>query len=264
MKWEVAELEDNPRYLGSRAFVRAWQKQPRQWRLDWLQAQWLRGAVILHPRVGAPHAGFWHALSLTVQHEVADFSDRPHDDQLAQWLHEMRYVLSAHFADWVRIWFDGATDADKLAAYLARVGRLHYALAESARLHQKFDRKTGQLASTGANLKVLVRFHAEFILSAQGEFLLVDLVNMAAPTPGNLNGASFNYGQRNDWRGVDKPGWHGRLDVLPVFGFDGERKQAGRGYTTFSVADWPKQALYQSWLQHRRDFARLIKSKKHR
>lgn len=181
-----------------------------------------------------PASPFWQVFARTVQ--VAFPGDSMVDKGvLAGQVHQLRYLISSQQAQWVRQSYGrpGETDEMALAAYirdlaehnhhLDRLGVDNYKayfdfdLTESARLHQKLavERfKDGQLKPfqvgllPPANLKILLRFHAEFIIDESGRFLN-ELDAEAVSEAGIVNGASFNYANSNNKR-------HKQLDILPV------------------------------------------------
>lgn len=170
----------------------------------------------------APHDTFWLLFARTLQRAFPydDFIQRDGNQRLKRQLHQFRYVISCQQAQWVRNHFrePGMTDAEALAAYLKSRPGLPYSFGESSRLHNKaYISPQGLPASvlypdgheSQANVKILLAFHTEFILDKEGCFLNV-LDPEGLSQNGLVNGASFNYGNRN------RPGnlaSHTRYDV---------------------------------------------------
>ena len=108
------------------------------------------------------------------------------------------------------------TDAEALASYFKSRPSMPYSFNESSRLHNKayIDKLSGRVfypdgQKSQVNIKILLDFHTEFILDQQGRFLNI-LDPEGASQNGLVNGASFNYGNRN------RPGnraSHTRYDV---------------------------------------------------
>lgn len=209
-----------------------------------------------------PDSPYWGFLAgLVDQAFPGDSLSQP--SGLGRQVHQLRYVISYQQADWIRRHYGGVgvSDRQALITYLATKNRRNsllehlgllpsdysvYDLRESARLHNKlaFDYK-GRVQAWEAlpNVKILLNFHTEFILDAQGNFANVlgeDLSNQN----GLINGASFNYASRNNRR-------HRQLDVAPVASHDPRyRLKALRG--TDMVYRSPKSAqIWQrrSWLE---------------
>ena len=108
------------------------------------------------------------------------------------------------------------TDVEALASYLKDWPALSYSFQESSRLHNKayIDKMYGQAVypdgqASQANIKILIDFHTEFILDQTGRFLNI-IDPEGASQNGIVNGASFNYGERN--RPVNQAS-HTRYDV---------------------------------------------------
>ncbi|KXT83365.1 hypothetical protein STRDD11_01531 [Streptococcus sp. DD11] len=172
----------------------------------------------------APHDPFWRLFARTLQQAFPydDFRQQDGNQRLKRQLHQFRYVISCQQAQWVRQHFrqPGMTDAEALAAYLQALPKRIYSFRESSRLHNKayIDQSglqpqvvypDGQ--SRQANFKILINFHTEFILDREGAFLNI-LDPERTSQNGLVNGASFNYGNRN------RPGnraSHSRCDVKP-------------------------------------------------
>lgn len=168
----------------------------------------------------APHDRFWKIFSRTLRlaFPADDFSQRDGNQKLKRQLHQFRYVISCQQAQWVRERYRqaGMTDAEALASYLKGCPAVLYSFQESSRLHNKayIDKKSGQAIypdaqASQANIKILIDFHTEFILDQAGRFLNI-IDPEGASQNGIVNGASFNYGERN------RPGnqaSHTRYDV---------------------------------------------------
>ena len=117
-------------------------------------------------------------------------------------MHQFRYLISSQQAQWVRQHFrkPGMTDGQALVAYFQAHPDPDCQLWESSRLHNKVFVDKGQVTYPDhqpyqANIKILHRFHTEFILDREGQFL-----NLLDPEKssqnGLVNGASFNYGEK--------------------------------------------------------------------
>lgn len=181
-----------------------------------------------------PHDSFWKVLAETVDRAFPDLTLSSSQDLLAKQVHQLRYLLSTYQTVWVRRHYGGLGRDDRaaLVAYLATADRrdslwewlglsrydyqLSYDLRESARLHNKRGHLKARPQAPlifpdgrdDINLKVLVNWHSEFILTSRGK-----LINLLDPDGydenGVINGASFNYGRRQGNR-------HHQLDILPV------------------------------------------------
>lgn len=167
-----------------------------------------------------PHDGFWKIFSRTLRQAFPadDFSQRDGNQKLKRQLHQFRYVISCQQAQWVRDHYrqTGMTDAEALASYLKDWSALPYSFQESSRLHNKahIDKRSEQAIypdgqASQANIKILIDFHTEFILDQTGRFLNI-IDPEGASQNGIVNGASFNYGERN--RPVNQAS-HTRYDV---------------------------------------------------
>lgn len=185
-----------------------------------------------------PHAGFWAVFARAVDLAFPGQAILVTEDRLARQVHQLRYLLSTYQADWVRRYYGGTDQSDRqaLVAYLSqadardRLGewlglsaydyQLTYDLGESSRLHNK--RGQAQASPGGGlvfpeapgllNLKILINYHSEFILTSQGQ--LANLMERSGTSAnGILNGASFNYASQLGRR-------HLELDVAPVAGHD--------------------------------------------
>ena len=117
-------------------------------------------------------------------------------------MHQFRYVISSQQAQWVRQHFrkPGMTDGQALVAYFQAHPDLDCQLWESSRLHNKAFVNKGKVTYPDqqpyqANIKILHRFHTEFILDSEGRFLNI-LDPEKSSQNGLVNGASFNYGEK--------------------------------------------------------------------
>ncbi|AXQ79086.1 DUF3114 domain-containing protein [Streptococcus chenjunshii] len=160
-----------------------------------------------------PDHKFWHELALAVQlafpKETLSTADK-----LAHQIHQFRYVISAYQAEWVRRCFPGDTDRESLLHYLRTKKRkrfwrrrFDFNLGESSRLHNKLP-QSGNDISFPINIKIVMGFHTEFILDSQDCFAN-ELDPRGRKLNGLINGASFNYANRNNRR-------HRELDIMPV------------------------------------------------
>ena len=157
----------------------------------------------MHPNL-SPHAPFWRQFCHTIRQAFspADFIADSGNQRLKGQLHQFRYVISSQQAQWVREHFRklGMTDGQALVAYFQAHPELDCQLWESSRLHNKAfvykdkviypDHRPYQ-----ANIKILHRFHTEFILDREGQFLNI-LDPEGSSQNGLVNGASFNYGEK--------------------------------------------------------------------
>ena len=92
------------------------------------------------------------------------------------------------------------TDGQALVAYFQAHPDLDCQLWESSRLHNKAFVNKGKVLYPDqqpyqANIKILHRFHTEFILDREGRFLNV-LDPESSSQNGLVNGASFNYAEK--------------------------------------------------------------------
>lgn len=170
----------------------------------------------------APHDSFWGTFAKTVQtaFPADDFSQTDGNQELKSQVHQFRYLISSQQAQWVREHYraEGMTDAEALASYFKSRPSMPYSFNESSRLHNKayIDKLSGRVfypdgQKSQVNIKILLDFHTEFILDQQGRFLNI-IDPEGASQNGLVNGASFNYGDRN------RPGnraSHTRYDVKP-------------------------------------------------
>lgn len=173
----------------------------------------------------APNAPFWATFAKTVQaaYPGDSLSSLDGNQQLKRQIHQFRYVISAFQAQWVRNHFKKGkmTDADALAAYLRSLEKdkmfpnYDQYLNEPARHHNKGYYDVGKRkmvypgnTSNQANYKVTMRFYTEFILDKDGNFLN-EIDPKGATQNGVVNGASFNYADRNGKH-------HTALDVTPA------------------------------------------------
>lgn len=157
----------------------------------------------MHPNL-SPHAPFWRQFSQTIRQAFspADFIADSGNQRLKGQLHQFRYVISSQQAQWVREHFrkSGMTDGQALLAYFQAHPDLDCQLWESSRLHNKaFVNKDKVIYPDHqpyqANIKILHRFHTEFILDREGRFLNI-LDPEKSSQNGLVNGASFNYGEK--------------------------------------------------------------------
>ncbi|MBO4107584.1 DUF3114 domain-containing protein [Streptococcus suis] len=194
-----------------------------------------------------PHHPFWKDFSGFVAECFMDESL----GGLWKELHQLRYLIAVQQADWVRRQYgkNGQSDRDALVSYLRNLKKDAYDLDESARLHNKFfltenDRRVHHFSP---NLKILIYFHSEFILSSEGHFLLIG--DGQFDKNGTVNGASFNYASRNDRL-------HWLLDITPVRKFDPDfrrkmlKTKAGR-YIAPSLFPRKKFVIsFKNWATH--------------
>lgn len=190
----------------------------------------------------SPTSAFWKQLARTVDLAFPQENLSRASDDLAKQVHQLRYLLSAQQAQWVRDNYrrGGETDRQALIRYLAsRPARRFlswgkaYDLRQSARLHNK-PLKEGQARP---NLKILMGFHVEFILDDQGRFAN-ELDPEGTNLNGIINGASFNYASRNGNR-------HRQLDIQPVVSHDPDfrRRLLGRKRLGYRAPSRPRTAL---------------------
>lgn len=186
----------------------------------------------------APDDYFWGSFARLVQKAFPKDS-LSKADSLAHKVHQFRYLISAQQAQWVREHYrrDGQTDREALVAYLAGQSKkevekdtfgleefdyfVDYDLEESSRLHNKAASLRGQSGSVVmlypdfeplVNIKIVLSFHTEFILSSTGRFAN-ELDPEGLDENGVVNGASFNYANKND-------ALHRTLDIKPVKNHD--------------------------------------------
>ena len=157
----------------------------------------------MHPNL-SPHALFWHQFSQTIRQAFSptDFIADSGNQRLKGQLHQFRYLISSQQAQWVRQHFrkPGMTDGQALVAYFQAHPDLDCQLWESSRLHNKAFVNEDKVIYPDhqpyqANIKILHRFHTEFILDSEGRFLNV-LDPESSSQNGLVNGASFNYGEK--------------------------------------------------------------------
>lgn len=157
----------------------------------------------MHPNL-SPHAPFWRQFSQTIRQAFspADFIADSGNQRLKGQLHQFRYLISSQQAQWVREHFrkPGMTDGQALVAYFQAHPDLDCQLWESSRLHNKAFVNKGQVTYPDqqpyqVNIKILHRFHTEFILDREGRFLNI-LDPEKSSQNGLVNGASFNYGEK--------------------------------------------------------------------
>ena len=157
----------------------------------------------MHPNL-SPHAPFWRQFSQTIRQAFspADFIADSGNQRLKGQLHQFRYLISSQQAQWVREHFrkSGMTDGQALVAYFQAHPDLDCQLWESSRLHNKAFVDKDKVTYPDhqpyqANIKILHRFHTEFILDREGQFLNI-LDPEGSGRNGLVNGASFNYGEK--------------------------------------------------------------------
>lgn len=162
-----------------------------------------------HPSL-APDAPLWKEIAELVNLAFPK-SELKEKNAFARQIHQLRYVISSQQAEYIRKHYRKGkmTDAQALASYLKSRPFTH---RESARLHNKlrFDKEKKYYPDNkrSYNIKILQYFHTEFILSSQGRFLN-ELDPEGQTEAGVVNGASFNYANRNNKR-------HWELDVDPI------------------------------------------------
>ncbi|UQS83014.1 DUF3114 domain-containing protein [Bombilactobacillus thymidiniphilus] len=146
---------------------------------------------------------------------------------MGQKIHNLRYIISAQQAQYIRDNYPGKTDAEKLANYMKECGKGSYEL-EGSRLHQKQKKgKHNELIYPEGygkgDYKVTQNFHTEFLLNSEGKFqneIDPDGINSNE----QINGASFNYGNK-------KVNTHKYLDINVVKRLDPQwRHDKSSGY----------------------------------
>lgn len=164
----------------------------------------------------APDNKFWRDLANEVQKAFPE--PNPLSGEFGKQINNLRYVISAQQAQYVRDNFKGATDQEKLAKFLSGCKEEEYDLWESDRLHLKkgnYGQGDWPDGYEGGNIKIVVDFNSEFILNGKGRFQNV-IDPEGASENGVVNGASFNYANKNDYNSKkknDPKSVHGRLDV---------------------------------------------------
>ncbi|EHJ52452.1 hypothetical cytosolic protein [Streptococcus macacae NCTC 11558] len=181
-----------------------------------------------------PNDDFWKLLAEAVQRAFPDRSLARAGD-LEQRVHQLRYVISAQQAQWVRHTYrkTGMTDAQALAHYMKDMDETNnffekigvdksdyyynYNFGESSRLHNKVAVFSDSLMNKmkyypdgkdQVNFKIVMNFYSEFILNESGHF--VNVLDPEVTTEnGVINGASFNYANENNSQ-------HRYLDIYPV------------------------------------------------
>lgn len=154
-----------------------------------------------------PHHPFW-CLFADLIDKAFPGQELAENSELSKQVHQLRYLISYQQATWVRQHYgQGKTDWQALVAYLASLPGWSYRLRESARLHNKQLFARDEKQNLPINLKVLIRFHSEFILAQDGQFALI--LEERPSKNGVVNGASFNYARANNQR-------HYQLDMAPV------------------------------------------------
>ena len=155
----------------------------------------------MHPNL-SPYAPFWYQFCHTIRQAFspADFIADSGNQRLKGQLHQFRYLISSQQAQWVREHFrkSGMTDGQALVAYFQAHPELDCQLWESSRLHNKAFVDKGKVTYPDQQpyqAKILHRFHTEFILDREGQFLNI-LDPEGSSQNGLVNGASFNYGEK--------------------------------------------------------------------
>ncbi|MGT2658175.1 DUF3114 domain-containing protein [Streptococcus saliviloxodontae] len=218
----------------------------------------------------APHDPFWRELA-DVVNLAFPVQTSSQEGLLERQVHQLRYVISAQQADYVRRHYrkDGMTDGQALASYLAQHRFWTWDLGA---FHNKRRRSDGSFPDQleRVNIKIILHYHSEFILSSQGELLSL-LEPGSNSQAGRINTASFNYGR-----------WyrHQDLDVHPVGPHDPLcRRRATKGYASAKAGffHWRlenslynKRGLYavggqslaQAIKSERKRFRRLVKQQK--
>lgn len=161
----------------------------------------------------APDSKFWRSLA----DEVQKAFPKPEilSGDFGKKINNLRYVSSAQQAEYIREKYKGDTDQEKLAAYLSSIDRDKYDLGESDRLHQKKSDKGWPEGYGGGNIKIVIDFNTEFILNGEGRFQNI-IDPRGSSVNGVVNGASFNYAHKNDYKASNSQSpdsFHGRLDV---------------------------------------------------
>lgn len=213
-----------------------------------------------------PDDAFWSAFALWVQYAFPKNS-LSHKSDFQQKIHQFRYVISAQQAYYIRKHYGRAnqTDRDALIAYMKEMDDYNafldemgvedadvyydYSTGESSRLHNKIALKQtlGQTqiiypdGKEQVNIKIVMDFHTEFILDSQGHFLN-EIDEEGASENGIVNGASFNYANRNDRL-------HVALDVKPIRPLDPQfRKAIVKPFKAPNRVSSPqKQTMLKSW-----------------
>lgn len=197
-----------------------------------------------------PDDGFWSSLASLVDKTFPD-NKLSQEGKLERRLHQFRYVISSQQAQYIRHHYRQyqQTDGQALANYLRdKRGpafwrrRPDYSLSESSRLHNKLKLMDKQVIfpdqEVSHNIKILMGFHTEFILSSRGHFLN-ELDAEVITENGIVNGASFNYGTAGQR--------HWDLDVNPVSKHDPLfRRKVLKGYRS------PKN-ITKKWSQRQID-----------
>jgi hypothetical protein len=155
----------------------------------------------------SPDDKFWGQLSNAAQTTFKGPVNKDEDKLLASQINQLRYLISAQQAQYIRDNYGKPNDTDeqKLVDYLSGQPKrgtdekrepVKYE-QEQAPLHQKMKNGKYPKGYSYANFKVTINFHSEFIIDGKGNF-----VNEAEPEPnkitenGVVNGASFNYANK--------------------------------------------------------------------
>lgn len=182
-----------------------------------------------------PDSPYWRQLALWVQYTFPKGLSKK--KAFYRQVHQLRYVISAQQADYIRRHHKrkGWTDAQALADYVSDLDESNtfleeigvdnsdyyydYSSDESARLHNKIplrdlegepeaDQNQPMDQSLHIQFKLVMHFHTEFILDENGHFVN-ELDKEGKSENGIANGASFNYAQANS----DS---HQILDIKPA------------------------------------------------
>ena len=195
----------------------------------------------------SPNHPFWSELARLVQVAYPGES-MAEDNLLAHQVHQFRYVISAYQAQWVREEFPAKSDWQSMLTYLKDKKerrfwrrRFDFDLTESARLHNKAPKRAILGFELPVNLKILLAFHTEFILDSRGHFAN-EIDPQGQTHNGIINGASFNYANRNDQR-------HYELDVAAIKRHDPlfrKRILSNQG-NAFLAPLWIKCRRHEDW-----------------
>ncbi|MDD5823917.1 MAG: UvrD-helicase domain-containing protein [Firmicutes bacterium] len=204
----------------------------------------------------APDDDVWRTISDLVVQAFPYGLYRTKAKDLARQIHQLRYVISAQQAEYVRAMYPADCDEDSLAMYFAGLGD-EWSSEESDRLHNK---RTGassrNLLRHEPNIKLVCEnFHSEFILDNDGNFLYI--LNPLGSENDIINGSSFNYARGNDlWLdGAENPlSIHGLLDVHiskldPAF-----RRKALKGWFSPSLMEYKIGGLWLASVARKKRF----------
>lgn len=227
--WNNHKRDRNPKLVLQ--FVLAIAKLPKE-----LSGQIEETKTILqhfHPDLEPSHF-FWEELAAQVDKAFPGRSIGK-KGSLEKGLHQFRYIISSQQAQYVRKNFrkEGMTDAQALASYLRKKRgpfiwrkQVDYSFKDSSRLHNKLKFEDDQVIfpdnEISYNIKLLMKFHTEFILDSFGIFLNETDAELITER-GVVNGASFNYGTE----GLR----HWDLDVDPIRRHDPQfRRDISKGF----------------------------------